>query len=56
VTEPAERKASYEDILTLPELLVGEILYGQLYTHPRPSPKHARAYAAVSFPLNSLWA
>jgi Uma2 family endonuclease len=49
VTEPAERKANYQDILTLPEQLVGEILYGQLYTHPRPSPKHARSYSALGY-------
>lgn len=43
----AERLAGYEDILALPEHLVGEILGGRLVTHPRPAPKHARAYSIL---------
>src|SRR5574343_421988 len=31
----------YEDILNLPEHLVGEIINGRLNVQPRPSPKHA---------------
>ena len=49
--EPARRAATYDDILGLPENLVGEILHGQLHTHPRPAPKHARAYSALGFSL-----
>ena len=51
MTEPAKRNATYEDILTLPENQVGEILQGQLHTHPRPSPKHALAYSALGHSL-----
>jgi hypothetical protein len=47
--QPAQRLASYEDILALPENLVGEILYGTLHTHPRPAPRHARAYSALGY-------
>jgi Uma2 family endonuclease len=39
--EPAFKQASYEDLLRLPEHLVGEILDGELHTQPRPAPKHA---------------
>jgi hypothetical protein len=42
--------ATYEDILALAEHLVGEILQGALYSHPRPAPKHARAYSCVAQP------
>jgi hypothetical protein len=49
VTRPAERLASYEDLLALPENLVGEILSGTLYTHPRPAPRHAYAYSALGY-------
>jgi len=49
--EPARRYASYEDILALPETLVGEILFGELHTHPRPAPRHARAYSALGYLL-----
>lgn len=41
--DPAIPIATYEDVLATPPHLVAEILYGRLYTHPRPAPKHARA-------------
>jgi Uma2 family endonuclease len=44
---PAERFATYEDLFDLPENLVGEIINGRLVTHPRPAPKHARAYSIL---------
>ncbi|GAB4367516.1 MAG: hypothetical protein Kow0060_24850 [Methylohalobius crimeensis] len=40
---PARRRATYEDLLRVPENLVAEIIDGELITHPRPSPRHARA-------------
>jgi Uma2 family endonuclease len=43
MAESVPRPATYEDILALPENLVGEILNGRLVTHPRPAPRHARA-------------
>jgi Uma2 family endonuclease len=49
---PAKRVATYEEILALPENQVGEILFGELHTHPRPAPKHARAYSALT---GNLW-
>jgi Uma2 family endonuclease len=47
MNEPVKRIATYQDILALPENIVGEILQGQLHTHPRPAPRHARAYSAL---------
>jgi len=44
---PAEKLANYDDILDLPENMVGEIIYGYLYAHPRPAPKHALAASSV---------
>lgn len=41
--QPAHRLATYDDILDLPEHLVGEIINGELITHPRPAPRHLRA-------------
>jgi len=52
MNEPAERNATYEDILNLPEHLVGEIIGGRLHTHPRPAPRHAQAYSALG---GNLW-
>jgi Uma2 family endonuclease len=46
------KQATYQDLLNLPENLVGEILNGELHSHPRPAPKHARAYSALT---GSLW-
>jgi Uma2 family endonuclease len=37
--------ATYEDLFDLPPNLVGEIIAGRLITHPRPTPKHARAHS-----------
>jgi Uma2 family endonuclease len=49
MAQAAERSATYEDLLSLPQHLVGEILHGALHTHPRPAPKHARAYSALGY-------
>jgi Uma2 family endonuclease len=43
VAKPTRRPATYEDLLAVPEPLVAEILFGELVTHPRPAPRHARA-------------
>jgi len=43
--EPALQPTLYESLEALPEGVTGEILNGQLHTHPRPSSRHA--YAAV---------
>ncbi len=45
--EPVKRPACHQDLFDLPENLVGEIIAGELHTHPRPAPKHARAYSAL---------
>jgi Uma2 family endonuclease len=47
MAEPANREATYEDLLRVPPPLVAEILYGQLHTHPRPAPRHAIASSAL---------
>lgn len=39
----ARKIATYQDILQLPEHLIGEILDGELHTSPRPAPRHANA-------------
>lgn len=49
MTQTAERLARYEDLLALPEHLVGEILNGVLYAQPRPAARHALAQSALGF-------
>ena len=39
----AKKFATYNDILTLPEHLIGEIINGELIVMPRPGPRHARS-------------
>ncbi len=49
MAEPAsvQRRATYEDLLKVPDHLVAEILDGELYTTPRPALRHALAGSAL---------
>jgi Uma2 family endonuclease len=51
VTKPPRRAATYEDLLAVPEPLVAEILFGELVTHPRPAPRHARVASRLEMLL-----
>lgn len=53
MAEPAAKLATYDDLLALPENLVGEIVHGVLYSHPRPAPKHAVAGSVLGAHLVS---
>ncbi len=46
--QPAVKPATYADLEAVPEHLVAEIIFGTLYTHPRPAPQHASAQSALS--------
>jgi len=41
MTEPAKKKATYEDLYAIADNMVGEIIDGELIATPRPSRKHA---------------
>jgi Uma2 family endonuclease len=41
------RPATYEDLVAAPDNLVAELVDGELWTSPRPAPRHAEAYAAI---------
>jgi Uma2 family endonuclease len=45
--KPARRRATYADLLEVPEHLVAEIVDGDLYATPRPASPHARAATAI---------
>jgi len=47
VADPAKRRATYEDLLALPDHVVGEILAGELVVSPRPSSPHARVTSVL---------
>lgn len=51
----ARRPASYADLCALPEHEVGEIIHGSLHSHPRPAPRHARAYSALGSQLQGTY-
>lgn len=47
MAEPASRKASYEDLLDIPENMTGEIIDGELHVTPRPSRGHAHSITSL---------
>ena len=47
LAEAAEKFATYEDLFEVPDNLVAEIIYGHLYTSPRPAPRHALASSSL---------
>ncbi len=52
MTSPAPKPATYADVLAVPAPLVAQVLDGTLYTHPRPSPRHAVASLALGRELS----
>jgi len=55
--DPVEkpRPASYADLEAVPDHLVAEIVDGTLYTHPRPSARHARAASRIGIDLGGAF-
>jgi Uma2 family endonuclease len=47
MAQVAERPATYEGLLAVPEHLVAEVLFGRLAAHPRPAPLHAGAASVL---------
>jgi Uma2 family endonuclease len=56
MAEAARRVATYEDILSLPEYLVGEIVGGELHVHPRPAVLHSLAASVLGGELEPPFA
>jgi Uma2 family endonuclease len=52
--DPARRRATYDDLLRVPDRLVAEIVDGELYATPRPASPHARATWAIGQDLGSF--
>jgi Uma2 family endonuclease len=49
----ARRRASYQDLLAVPDHLVAEILDGELVTSPRPGSPHAYAAGKIFRDINT---
>jgi Uma2 family endonuclease len=51
VAHRGKKPATYDDILALPDNVVGEILAGELFVSPRPGTRHTNASSVVGFAL-----
>lgn len=51
--KPTGRRATYEDLVAVPDILVAEILDGVLVTHPRPAAPHARSASRLGMDLGT---
>jgi Uma2 family endonuclease len=47
MSEPAARRATYQDVLAAPAHRVAEVIDGVLSTHPRPAAPHAQAASTL---------
>lgn len=47
MSDPAQRRATYEDLLELPEGVYAEIIRGQIQTLPSPLPRHSKTQRAL---------
>lgn len=55
MAEPAKKKATYADLEAVPPELVAEIIDGNLYTHPRPSPRHGATSSVLGMTLGNAF-
>lgn len=55
MAENAKKRATYADIEAAPEHLVAEIIDGELFTHPRPSPRHGATASALGARLSGAF-
>lgn len=47
MNEPARKTATYDDLYSIPDNMVGEIIDGELIASPRPSRKHIYATSSL---------
>ena len=55
MTNTVIKLPSYEDILDLPDNMIGEIINGRLEVQPRPTPKHALTSSALGVEIGTLF-
>ncbi len=53
MSEPAGKRAVYEDLFGIPENMTGEIIDGELIVTPRPSRKHVYAASALEIEVGA---
>jgi hypothetical protein len=52
MADAAKCQATYEDLLLVPENMIGEIVHGSLVTQPRPASPHALAATVLTGDLS----
>jgi Uma2 family endonuclease len=45
---PLDRPATYDDLVKVPDIMVAEIVDGELHASPRPAPRHANVTSALA--------
>jgi Uma2 family endonuclease len=45
--DPPRRRATFQDVIDAPEHMVAEIIDGELYTWPRPAPRHSESASTL---------
>ena len=55
MTNTALKLPCYDDILNLPDNMVGEIINGRLEAQPRPAPKHALTSSSLGIEIGTLF-
>lgn len=53
MSTPVKRRATYEDLLAIPEHRIAEIVDGEMYVSPRPASRHALASSALGSELGA---
>jgi len=51
MSEIAKKKATYEDLYTIPDNMTGEIINGELIVTPRPSRRHVSAASSLGYKI-----
>ena len=51
----AEKPANYDDLFSLPDNMVGQIVHGVLHAHPRPAGPHASATSVLGMDIGSMF-
>lgn len=52
---PPRKPATYQDLVELPEHLVGELIDGDLYASPRPASRHAKVSSVLGMDLGGAF-
>jgi Uma2 family endonuclease len=55
MSESAKKKATYDDLYSIPENMTGEIINGELIVTPRPSPKHVYTTSTLGMKVGSRY-